>query len=255
MDINNNASHADASEKKEKESTSISFDLQAPAADEALLTDMAKAGILYGHKKYRKNPQFNEYVYGVRNGIEVIDLAKTASAIEIVSQFLRKNKNEKKNIMVVGTQAAAQEAVRKLSAALNNCPYVVNKWIGGLITNFSVISRRLEYLKKMKRDLEEGRLEQYTKKERLLIEREVAKLEKRFEGMSDYMTPPDVVFIIDSSVKAHKTALHEAHVKGCTVLGIIDNDDDPADFNYFIPGNDHTRSSINWIVDKIISNL
>lgn len=241
--------------EEEKDTSTLHFDFQNQGVDEEALMEMTKAGVLYGHKKSRKNPRFNDYIFSVRNGIEVIDISKTVQAIEFVGQFLKKNVAEKKNILIIGTQPAAREAVEKLSHALGDCPYVVTKWIGGLITNFGVLSKRLAYYKKQKKGLAEGAFDKYTKRERLLMEREVQKMDTKFKGLEKFEVVPDVVFLIDSSPKNHQTALHEAHVKKLTVVGIIDNDDNPGDFNYFIPANDHARASIEWVVDRLIRNV
>ncbi|MFA7201533.1 MAG: 30S ribosomal protein S2 [Candidatus Paceibacterota bacterium] len=249
------AIQTDAGEEKKNDQLASLFALQQAPIDEDVLVEMTKAGVVYGHKKSRKNPRFSEYVFSVRNGIELIDITKTLHAIEIVAQFLKKNKAEGKNILIVGTQAAAREGVEKLSVALGNCPFVVDKWIGGLITNFSVLSKRLDYFKRQKKGLAEGAFAKYTKRERLLMEREISKMENKFKGLEDFKGVPDIMFVIDSSVRGHKTALHEAKVKKIQVVGIIDNDDDPTSFSFFIPANDHSLSSINWVITRLVAQL
>lgn len=216
---------------------------------------MAQSGVLYGHKKSRKNPKFQEYVFSTRNGVEVLDLQKTIQGIDIVSQMMKKHRDDGKLFLLVGTQPAAREAVQKLSIALGDCPFVAGKWIGGLMTNFSMLSRRLEYFKKKKSDMEAGKFEKYTKKERLLIERELEKLSEKFAGLANLTRVPDVLFVVDGTVKNHGTAIREARIKNATILGIIDNDDNPDDFDYFIPGNDHAKASIDWIVDSVIEKI
>ena len=249
------AIQANAGEEKKNDQLASLFALQQTPIDDDTLVEMAKAGVIYGHKKSRKNPRFSEYIFSVRNGIELIDITKTVQAIDIVAQFLKKNKAEGKNILLVGTQAAARESIEKLSAALGNCPFVVDKWIGGLITNFGVLSKRLEYFRKQKKGLAEGTFAKYTKRERLLMEREVSKMEHKFKGLEDFAGVPDVMFVIDSSVRGHKTALHEARIKKIQIVGIIDNDDDPNEFSYFIPANDHSKASIAWVIDNLISHI
>lgn len=227
----------------------------ADDVDKETLLEMAKAGILYGHKKSRRESRFDDYIFGSRSGVEIIDLSKTLKAISIVSGFMKSSLSEKKNFLIVATQPAAKESALKLSQALDGCPCVTNKWIGGLITNFSILSKRLEYFKKRRKDMEEGRFSAYTKKEQLLISREIEKMGKMFEGLENYAQIPNIVFIVDSSLKGHKTSVHEAKLKNINLLGIIDNDDDPTKFDYFVPGNDHTKASIDWIIDKLIANL
>ncbi|BCX16230.1 MAG: 30S ribosomal protein S2 [Candidatus Parcubacteria bacterium] len=245
----NDLNQKEETSSKEKESA------VSGAEEEALMMEMMKNGVFYGHRKSRKNPAFKNFVFASRNGIELIDLSFTIKMLDEVAEFLKQKIQEKKKFMVVGTQPAAKEVVVKLAKALGNCPYVVNKWIGGLITNFNVLLRRIEYFKKRKRDWEEKMFENYTKKEKLLIERELGKMKQKFLGLEEYNKLPEILFIIDSSLKGHKSALKEAKKKGITVVGIIDNDDNPDDFDYFIPANDHSKPSLEWVVGKLIEKI
>jgi small subunit ribosomal protein S2 len=243
-----------------KDNNSSALDIQAIMAesnnvDESVLTEMAKAGVFYGHKKSRKDPRFDEYIFGLRNGIAIIDLVKTLKSIDIVAGFIKSSIAEKKTFMVVGTQPAAKDAVLKLSESLGNCPYVINRWIGGLITNFGMIGKRIDYFKKRKSDLEQGKFEGYTKKERLLISREVEKMGIIFKGLDDFTKIPDIIIVIDSSLKGHSTAVHEALLHKMQVIGIIDNDDSPSDMTYFIPANDHAKASIDWVTNALTSKI
>jgi len=249
----------DNQSSEQKQQGGLSVDLESlfsgSTVDENTLLEMAQAGVLYGHKKSRKNPHFDEYIFTTRNGIEVIDLAKTVKAIDIVAGFLKKSLEDKKSFIVVGTQPSSHDAVMALSQALGNCSYVTRRWIGGIMTNFSVLSGRITHYKQLRDDIAQGRLDKYTKKEQLLMRREAEKMERKFTGVENMISIPDIMFVIDGSVKGHATAIAEAHIKHIPVVGIIDSDDNPQDFTYFIPGNDHARSSITWIVDRIISNL
>jgi len=225
------------------------------AADSDTILAMAKQGVMYGHKKSRRNPNFQEYVYTVRNGVEVVDLVKTLAAIDVVAQYLAKNRADKKTFIVVATQPAARDAVKRLAAALGDCPSVMNKWIGGLLSNFPVISRRIEYFKKRKQDFVSQKFGHYTKKEQLGVEREIIRMEQKFSGLESLAAVPDIMIIVDSSLKSHRTAIREARMKNVTLVGIIDNDDDPTAFDYFIPANDHGKASIEWVVDHIIEKM
>jgi len=246
-------------QEKENKNSSV-IDIQAiiaenAAIDEPALVEMAKAGVFYGHKKSRKNPLFDEYIYGLRNGVAVIDLVRTVKAIDIVAGIIKNELAERKTFMIVGTQAASKDAVLKLSEALGNCSYVVNRWIGGLITNFGVIGKRIDYFKKRKLDLEQGKFEGYTKKERLLISREVEKMGIMFKGLENFSKISDVMIVVDPSLKGHSTAVHEALLHKMQVIGVIDNDDNPGDMAYFIPANDHTKASIDWVINALISKI
>ncbi len=247
------------SENEEKNNGSALFDIQSLASevgvDEVVLTEMAKAGVFYGHKKSRKDPQFDEYIYGLRNGVAIIDLVKTIKAIDIVAGFIKSSLAEKKTFMIVGTQAASRNAVIKLSEALGNAPYVVNRWIGGLITNFGIVGKRIDYFKKRKLDLEQGKFEGYTKKEKLLISREVEKMGILFTGLENFTKIPDIMFVIDPSLKGHSTAVHEATLHKMKLVGIIDNDDNPGQMTYFIPANDHSKASVEWVINALVDKI
>ena len=223
-------------------------------AQEGVFLEMAKAGVLYGHKKSRKDPHFGEFVFAIRNGVEIIDLEQTVSHIDEMAEKLSQLKKDGKSVMVVGTQPAARESVKRLAETLES-PYVVNKWIGGLITNFPVISERIEYFKKQKESEKNNKFSDYTKKERLMIHREIEKMTDKFEGLDGYTRTPDAMFLIDGSIKGHKAALREARRKDIPVFGIIDNDDNPELFDNIIPANDHARSAIEWVVNDLVEKI
>lgn len=229
--------------------------IDGAAADQETVLEMAKAGVLYGHRKFRKNPQFADYVFTTRNSVEVIDLAKTLAAIDIVSNFLKKSVAEGKRFIIVATQPAAREAIAQLAKALGDVPYVTNKWIGGLLTNFPIISKRIHEYKRLKQGIESHGFDKHTKKERLEITREVERMEKKFGTSQNLEQVPDIMFVIDGSLRGHRTAIREAKRKGLVVVGIIDNDDNPNEFDYFVPANDHAQASVEWVVNRIIENI
>lgn len=221
---------------------------------ELIYLEMAKAGVMYGHKRSRRDPHFELYVFAIRNGIEIIDLEQTLDKIKEVTEEIKKFKNEGKKILLVGTQVSARDAIIRLADILDSS-YVVNKWIGGLITNFKNIKSRIEYYIEQKRKEENNEFKNYTKKEQLEVHRKIDKMSNKFEGLENYSNVPDVLFIIDSSIKGHRTAIAEAKKKGIKVVGIIDNDDNPNEFDNFIPSNDHSKISIDWIINKMISYI
>ena len=242
-------------QKKDNVASESEVVLDGQNVDQDVIVDMTKAGVLYGHKMSRRNPKFQDYSFTTRNGSEIIDLTKTLKAIDMTAEFLKKSLQEKKTFIVVGTQPAAREAVGRLSKALLNCPNVTNKWIGGLLSNFQIISKRIEYFKKRKKDFDEKRFDKYTKKERLMIEREIEKMNKKFSGLEELQSVPSIMFVVDSSLKGHITAIREAKLTNMKLVGIIDNDDNPELFDFFVPANDHAKSSIEWVVDAIIAKL
>ncbi len=235
--------------------TDSSTALDAPSeAELKIVEEMMQAGVMYGHKKTKTNPKFKTYIHTTRNKVEIIDVALTLPAIEKAAAFMKEQIKNGKTILLVAVQPAAREAMDGLAKKIN-MPYVKNHWIGGLMTNFKVLSQRLEYFKKTREGMEKGKFEKHTKKERVVINRNIGKMREMFEGIEDLTKLPDVLFIIDTNLKEHTTALREAKIINIPVVAIIDSDDDPTTINFSIPANDHAKSSIEWVVNKIIENL
>ncbi len=233
---------------------SVSEITAAPEADLKVLEEMLAAGIMYGHKKTKTQPRFKQYIHTNRNGIEIIDVAMTLSAIDKAAEFLKKQLKENKTVLLVATQPAAHSVMEELAKKFN-LPYVKNRWIGGLLTNFKIISGRLEYFKKIKSEMEKGGFEKHTKKERVMINRNIHRMEGMFSGLEDLTKTPDALFMIDTNLKGHTTALREAKRIKIPLAALIDSDDDPAAVDYPIPANDHAKSSIEWIINRIIEKI
>ena len=234
-------------EESLKEKTTEKQDLQ-------LLEEMIKAALMYGHKKTRTNPKFKPFIFVNRNNVEIIDLNLTLDKLEQAIEFLKNKIKEKATILVVATQPAAREAIEKLTKEFN-FSYINSRWIGGLLTNFNILSKRIEYFKKVQADFEKGEFEKYTKKERQKINKNILKMKKLFGGLENLSKKPDVVFIIDLSIKGHRTAVREANRIGVPIVAILDSDDDPNLVAYPIPANDHAKISIDWLINKIIERL
>lgn len=230
--------------------------ITVPANEENLkiIGEMMTAGLMYGHKKSKTNPKFKRYIFTTRNGIEIIDLSQTLSALESVVEFLKNQIDNKGLVLVVASQSAAKEAVKNLAEKFNFV-YINDRWIGGLLTNFKVLSQRIEYFKKIRLDFEKGAFEKYTKKERLMINRNIQRMEKMFSGLKNLIKLPDAVLIIDPSLKNHTAAVREAKKIGIPIVAILDSDDNPEVADYLIPANDHAKMSIDWIANKIIEKL
>ena len=222
--------------------------------DEKLLREMMGKGVMYSHKKTKTNPKFKGYIFANRNNIEIIDLLKTMPAIDAAAQFLKNSLKENKMILLVGTQPAAQAVIEEMAGNFN-FPFVKNRWIGGMITNFKVISQRLEYFKKTQADIESGAFEKYTKKERVVINKSIEKMKKIFGGLEKLIRVPEVLFIIDPSLKGHAIAVREAKIAKIPVVAIIDSDDNPEEIDFPIPANDHAKMSIEWVVNRIKQQL
>ncbi len=222
--------------------------------DLEVLKDMIKAALMYGHSRTRTNPKFKPFIFGSRNNIEIIDLGLTLKKLGEAIELLKNKMKNKGIVLLVATQPAAKEAADKLIKEFN-FSYINSRWIGGLLTNFNILSKRVEYFKKLQADFEKGEFEKYTKKEKLGIIKQIAKMKKIFSGLENLSRKPDVVLIIDPSIKEHKTAVREAKKCGIPLIAVLDSDDDPTLIDYPIPANDHAKISIDWIINKIIKEL
>jgi len=243
----------DIKNEEEKELTPEDFS-QDNQQNLEVFKEMMKSGLMYGHKKSKTNPRFRPYIYTTRNGIEIIDLAQTLPALESAIEFMKQQIKEGKLILLVASQSAAKEAKENLGKKFN-FPYINEKWIGGLLTNFKVISQRIEYFKKIQADWEKGEFDKYTKKERIMINRNIHRMKKMFTGLENLTKLPDVIFIIDPSLKGHTTAVREARRMKIPIVAILDSDDDPDLIDFPIPANDHAKISIDWIMNRIINSL
>ncbi|PIR44340.1 30S ribosomal protein S2 [Candidatus Wolfebacteria bacterium CG10_big_fil_rev_8_21_14_0_10_31_9] len=222
--------------------------------DTTVIKEMAENGVMYGHRKARTQPRFKSFIFTTRNGIEIIDLPKTLQAIETVAEFFNKQIAEKKTVLLVGVQPSSWNAVESF-AKKYGFAYIKNGWIGGLITNFKIIYQRLEHFRKLQKDMDKGELEKYTKKERVVIGRSIEKMRGMFEGLETMTKVPDVVFVIDTSIKNHMTALKEAKLSKIPVVAIIDSDDNPDLVDFPIPANDHSKMSIEWVMNNLANRL
>lgn len=218
------------------------------------LKEMAENGVLYGHKKTKTQPRFKQFVFATRNGMEIIDLVKTNELLNKAAEFLKKALQDKKIVLVVGTQPASWGAIEQFAEKFN-LPTIKNKWIGGLVTNFKVIGQRLEYFRKMRDSKERGDFSKYTKKEQVVISRNLDKMAVMFDGLDKLDKIPDVLFVVDASIKGHMTAIREARIAGIPIVAIIDSDDNPDFITYPIPANDHAKISIEWLISKIAQKM
>lgn len=217
----------------------------------ALLIEMSKAGIFYGRRKSKTHPRMKQFVYATRNGIEIIDVAQTLDRLDAAAGFLRSVAKEG-NVLVVGVKPSIKVVLENF-AKKYKFPFVVERWIGGLLTNFKVIRTRIEYFIKLKEDKESGRLDKYTKKERLNIDRQLEKMEAMFGGVQNMSGLPKALFVVDPA--AHKTAVREALRLGIPIIAIMNTDSDPDAVAYPVPANTNTKASIEWILNYLSKNL
>lgn len=213
------------------------------------LEELLDAGAHFGHQARRWNPKMKPYLYGVQDGIHIFDLTKTKEELEKALEFLSQCQKEGKVVLFVGTKKQSREKTKEVAEALNQ-PYVIERWLGGTITNFEVMKRSLDKLSEMKQKMAAREYEgKYTKKEILLLDREIARLERFFGGIAALTKIPDVLFIVDT--KKESGAVHEAIQKKIAVVGIVDSNADPEIIDYPIPMNDDASKAISYVLDLV----
>ncbi|MDP3792559.1 MAG: 30S ribosomal protein S2 [bacterium] len=224
-------------------------------AEEALqlnYEDMLKAGMHFGRKKTVFNPKMEKYVFTVKEGICIIDLLKTQVEIKKVVEYLKKVIGDGGMVLFVGLTKQSADTIKALALEVN-MPYVVDRWLGGTLTNFKVISGRTNKLEEMEKQQKSGELDKYTKKERLLFERELKKMENHFGGLRKMTRLPDVVFV--SSSKESELPIREAKRMKIKTIAITNTDSSPDDVDYAIPANDRSKKSVDLILDAIKNEL
>jgi small subunit ribosomal protein S2 len=220
-----------------------------PAAGTSEISrEMIDAGVFYGRKKSKANPKMHQFVMGNRGGIEVINLEKTEEALAPALAFVTEKIRNGGNALFVATEPAAEMAILALAKKFA-MPYVTNRWIGGTLTNFPIISIRVEHLKKIRADLASGALDKYTKKERVQIDREIQRLEELMGGLETMPREPDLIIMIDPNL--HLTGVREARIKKIPIVALANIDADPDLIDYLVPGNDKAKKSIEWFLGKV----
>jgi len=210
------------------------------------LEDLLNSGAHFGHQTKRWNPKMEEYLYGQENGVHVFDLTKTKPLLEEALEFLQKSVKEGKIVLLLGTKKQIKDKVGEVGAELG-IPYVNERWLGGTISNFPQMQRSLKKMVEMQENMTTGFYSKYTKKERLLIDREITRLERFFGGIKNITKVPDVLFVIDT--KREAGAVYEANAKGVTVVGIVDSNSDPDLIDYPIPMNDDASKALEYILE------
>ncbi len=205
------------------------------------MREMLEAGVHFGHQTRFWNPKMAPYIFGHRNKIHIINLEKTLPAFEDALKFVRQLSARRGTVMMIGTKRQAREAVSS-EAQRAGVPFVDQRWLGGMLTNFKTVKGSLKKLKDMQAQIEAGGLEQLSKKEGLLFQRDLAKLEKDIGGIQDMSALPDALFVID--VGYHKIAILEAKKLGIPVIGVVDTNHSPEGIDYVIPGNDDSSKAV-----------
>ena len=216
------------------------------------MREMLEAGVHFGHQTRFWNPKMAPYIYGHRNKIHIINLEKSLPMFQEAAKFAKQLAAKRGTILMVGTKRTARETVAA-EAQRAGVPFVDQRWLGGMLTNFKTVKTSIKRLKEMKAQQEVG-LDSLSKKEQLMFAREMAKLEKDIGGIQDMNALPDAIFVID--VGYHKIAIAEARKLGIPLIGVVDSNHSPEGIDYIIPGNDDSSKAVTLyargIADAII---
>ena len=213
-----------------------------------LMKNLLEAGVHFGHQTRRWNPKMSKFIFTERNGIYIIDLQKTVKQIEQAYDFVREIVADGGRVLFVGTKKQAQEAV-ETEAKRSGQFYVSHRWLGGMLTNYKTIRKRIERLKKLELMEEDGTFQRLPKKEVIKLKREAEKLEKFLGGIKEMDKLPDVLFVIDP--KNEKIAVNEAKILGIPVIGVVDTNCDPDEVDIAIPGNDDAIRAVKLLTGTI----
>lgn len=213
---------------------------------------MEAAGVNFGHKVSKLYPKMKPYVSGIKNGVHMFDLDKTAKELAKALAFISKIVSEGKTIVFVGTKIQLKALVQE-SALECGVPYVTERWLGGTFTNFETIQKRVNYFKDLEKKKGAGELVKYTKKEQLDFDKEIVKLRVKFDGIRNMVKLPEAVIIfgLDKDI----TCAREAKRKGIKIISIIDTNVNPDIADYIIPANDDAISAVRYIIDKVAETI
>ena len=209
------------------------------------LEKLLEVGAHLGHQSRHWNPKMTDYLYGTEDGVHVFDLAKTRKALLEALDVLQKAASKGKTILFVGTKKQAKEKVKEVAEKTGN-PYVSERWLGGTFTNFEQILKSIRKLDEMKTKMKEGEYDSFTKKEKLLISREIDRLERLLGGIAKISQLPDLVVVID--VKREIGAVREANKFGIETIGVVDSNSDPTIVTWPIPMNDDSSQALGFVL-------
>lgn len=213
------------------------------------LLDMLKAGLHFGHKTSKWHPRMEKYIFTSRNGIHIVDLEKTADGIQRATDFVKDTVSSGKKVLFLGGKPQIKEMVRE-SAIEAKMPYVVERWLGGTITNFSIISRGIKKYIKLKAQKESGEWDKYVKKERSKLGKQLERLEKKYGGLETVDKIPGAIIVLDA--KGENTAITEASIKNVPVVALCDTNVNPDGIEYVIPGNDDSVRGVKLVLDSMV---
>ncbi len=215
---------------------------------DSVIEQMFKAGAHYGYSKTRRHPSVSKYIYATKNKADIIDLEKTSLMLDLASEFVKSLGASGKVVLFVGTKPEAKEVIKTLAESLN-MPYVTERWIGGTLSNFTEIKKRITELENYRRDSAEGGLDKYTKKERVVMAKKMEKLERYYSGLIGLKKTPDALFVVDA--KAEHIATTEAMKADVPVVSLLNSDSNIKNIDYPIVGNDSGIPSIKFFATSI----
>lgn len=218
-------------------------EIQLPAYEE-----MIKAGMHFGRKKTIFHPNMEPFIYTLKDNIYILDLIKTTDCLKKAAEFIKESLSNGKLILFVGLTKQSAGAIKSTAEALG-MPYIIERWLGGTLTNYKTIISRVKYLEDLEKKQASGDFEKYTKRERIMKEREIVSLRKKFEGLRKLTRVPDIIFV--SSVKESQLPIREAKYANVKVVGIVNTNGDPKQIVNPIPANDNSKKSVELILDTI----
>ncbi len=216
------------------------------------MKQLLEAGVHFGHQTRRWDPRMAEYIFQARNGIHIIDLQKTSKKIDEAYAFIKEQVEEGKTVLFVGTKKQAQECMKE-AAIKSGMFYVDQRWLGGMLTNFDTIQKRIQRLKDLEKMEQDGTFDVLPKKEVILLKKEMEKLEKNLGGIKEMDKLPGVIFLVDP--KKERIAILEAKKLNIPVVGIVDTNCNPEDLDYPIPGNDDAIRAVKLIADVMANAI
>ena len=218
--------------------------------NKGLITEMFAAGAHFGYSRSRRHPSAKAFIFGTKNGIEIMDLEKTSVELENAKAFVKTLAKGGKQIFFVGTKSESKKVVEDGATSID-MPFVVERWVGGVLTNFPEIKKRVALLEDLRSKKEKGELAMYTKKERSLIDKDIERLERNFAGIVSMKDAPAAMFVVDP--RKESIAVKEAKHLGIPVVALASSDCNIKEIDFPIPGNDSSVSSVNFFVSQIVA--
>ena len=216
------------------------------------MKQLLEAGVHFGHQTRRWDPRMAEYIFQARNGIHIIDLQKASKKIDEAYEFIKEQVEEGKTVLFVGTKKQAQECMKE-AAIKSGMFYVDQRWLGGMLTNFDTIQKRIQRLKDLETMEQDGTFDVLPKKEVIILKKEMEKLEKNLGGIKEMDKLPGVIFLVDP--KKERIAILEARKLNIPVIGLVDTNCNPEDVDYAIPGNDDAIRAVKLIADVMANAI